>query len=173
VVCTGVHEGREVLGIRLTWEKRYITLGPVATILGLAFKLHDPDHLLGGEEDIGITLALIPTSHPGVNIGRRHLPLNASFMNGPNWGKGVFIPMSWVIGGKEYAGQGWRMLMECLAAGRGFAAVSSAGAASWQRAPLAHTAAQPVQDSHRQIRGTKRCWRVSGPIPTRSMRREP
>jgi acyl-CoA dehydrogenase len=86
LVCKGVHEGREVLGIRLTWEKRYITLGPVATILGLAFKLHDPDHLLGGEEDIGITLALIPTSHPGVNIGRRHLPLNASFMNGPNWG---------------------------------------------------------------------------------------
>jgi acyl-CoA dehydrogenase len=77
VVCKGVHEGREVLGLRLTWEKRYITLGPVATILGLAFRLHDPDHLLGGEEDIGITLALIPTSHPGVNIGRRHLPLIA------------------------------------------------------------------------------------------------
>ena len=130
VVCKSVQEGREVLGIRLTWEKRYITLGPVATILGLAFKLHDPDHLLGSEEDIGITLALIPTSHPGVNIGRRHLPLNASFMNGPNWGKDVFIPMSWVIGGKEYAGQGWRMLMECLAAGRSISLPSSSAGAA-------------------------------------------
>ncbi|HEV8262676.1 MAG TPA: acyl-CoA dehydrogenase [Burkholderiales bacterium] len=130
VVCKSVQEGREVLGIRLTWEKRYITLGPVATILGLAFKLHDPDHLLGSEEDIGITLALIPTSHPGVNIGRRHLPLNASFMNGPNWGKDVFIPMSWVIGGKEHAGQGWRMLMECLAAGRSISLPSSSAGAA-------------------------------------------
>src|SRR5882724_1437138 len=130
VVCKGMWEGREVLGMRVTWEKRYITLGPVATILGLAFKLHDPDHLLGGEEDIGITLALIPTSHPGVNIGRRHLPLNASFMNGPNWGKDVFIPMSWVIGGKEYAGQGWRMLMECLAAGRSISLPSSSAGAA-------------------------------------------
>jgi acyl-CoA dehydrogenase len=130
VVCKGVHEGREVLGIRLTWEKRYITLGPVATILGLAFKLYDPDRLLGGEEDIGITLALIPTSYPGVNIGRRHLPLDASFMNGPNWGTDVFIPMNWVIGGKEYAGQGWRMLMECLAAGRSISLPSSSAGAA-------------------------------------------
>ncbi len=88
VVCKGLHEGREVVGIRLTWEKRYITLGPVATLLGLAFKLHDPDGLLGTQEDIGITLALIPTRHPGVNIGRRHFPLNASFMNGPELGQG-------------------------------------------------------------------------------------
>ncbi len=130
VVCKGVHEGREVLGIRLTWEKRYITLGPVATILGLAFKLHDPDHLLGNKEDIGITLALIPTSHPGVNIGRRHLPLDASFMNGPNWGKDVFIPVGWVIGGREYAGQGWRMLMESLAAGRSISLPSSSAGAA-------------------------------------------
>ncbi|MFZ5556041.1 MAG: acyl-CoA dehydrogenase [Pseudomonadota bacterium] len=126
VVCKGEHQGREVLGVRLTWEKRYITLGPVATLLGLAFRLHDPDGLLGGEEDIGITLALIPTSHPGVNIGRRHFPLNAGFQNGPNWGKDVFIPMDWTIGGREYVGQGWRMLMECLAAGRSISLPASA-----------------------------------------------
>ena len=130
IVCKGMHEGREVLGMRLTWEKRYITLGPVATLLGLAFKLYDPDHLLGSAEDIGITLGLIPTTHPGVNIGRRHMPLNASFMNGPNSGKDVFIPMDWVIGGREYAGQGWRMLMECLAAGRSISLPSSSAGAA-------------------------------------------
>ncbi len=118
IVCKGMHEGKEVLGMRLTWEKRYITLGPIATLLGLAFKLHDPDHLIGDKEDIGITLALIPTDTPGVIIGRRHLPLNGAFMNGPNSGKDVFIPMDWVIGGQARVGQGWRMLMECLAAGR-------------------------------------------------------
>jgi acyl-CoA dehydrogenase len=119
VVCRGeVEGGRDVLGIRLNWEKRYITLGPIATLLGLAFKLYDPEHLLGDKEDIGITLALIPTTTPGVTIGRRHFPLNSAFQNGPNSGKDVFIPMDWVIGGVEYAGQGWRMLMNCLAAGR-------------------------------------------------------
>ena len=125
IVCRGTHEGKETLGIRVTWEKRYITLAPVATLLGLAFKLYDPEGLIGDERDIGITLALIPTSHPGVNIGRRHFPLNASFMNGPNSGKDVFIPMDWVIGGQEYVGQGWRMLMECLAAGRSISLPSS------------------------------------------------
>ncbi|MGB9150051.1 MAG: acyl-CoA dehydrogenase [Burkholderiales bacterium] len=118
IVCKGIHEGKEVLGMRVTWDKRYITLGPVASLLGLAFKLYDPDHLIGAKEDIGITLAIIPTSTPGVNIGRRHLPLNGAFMNGPNSGKDVFIPMDWVIGGQARVGQGWRMLMECLAAGR-------------------------------------------------------
>jgi acyl-CoA dehydrogenase len=118
IVCKGMHEGREVLGIRLTWEKRYITLGPVATILGLAFKLFDPDKLMGGQEELGVTLALIPTSHKGVNIDRRHIPLSAAFMNGPNWGKDVFIPMEWIIGGRDMVGKGWRMLVECLAAGR-------------------------------------------------------
>ncbi len=119
IVCKQDFDGRkDVLGIRLTWEKRYITLGPVATLLGLAFKLYDPDRLLGDREDIGISLALIPTDHPGVNIGRRHLPLNIMFMNGPNSGKDVFIPIDWLIGGAERAGQGWRMLMECLADGR-------------------------------------------------------
>ncbi len=130
IVARGLHEGREVVGIRLTWEKRYITLGPVATLLGLAFKLHDPDGLLGSQPDLGITLALIPTRHPGVNIGRRHFPLNASFMNGPNWGRDVFIPMEWVIGGSEYVGQGWRMLMECLAAGRSISLPSSSAGAA-------------------------------------------
>jgi acyl-CoA dehydrogenase len=110
--------GVETLGLRVTWEKRYITLGPIATILGLAFKAYDPDKLLGGQTDLGITCALIPTNHPGVNIGRRHMTLNAGFMNGPNSGRDVFIPMDWIIGGEPMLGQGWRMLMECLAAGR-------------------------------------------------------
>lgn len=107
-----------VLGIRLTWEKRYITLAPVATLLGLAFKLYDPDQLLGDKKDIGITCALIPTNYPGVFIGPRHYPANAVFQNGPTWGKEVFIPLEWIIGGRPYAGQGWRMLMECLSIGR-------------------------------------------------------
>ncbi|MGQ0525927.1 MAG: acyl-CoA dehydrogenase [Betaproteobacteria bacterium] len=119
IVCKGSFQGRaDVLGIRINWEKRYITLGPIATLLGLAFKLYDPDHLLGQKDDIGITLALIPTSTPGVSIGRRHFPLNSAFFNGPNTGKDVFIPMDWVIGGEAHVGQGWRMLMNCLAAGR-------------------------------------------------------
>ncbi|HEY4999240.1 MAG TPA: acyl-CoA dehydrogenase family protein, partial [Usitatibacter sp.] len=118
IVCKGMHEGREVVGVRLTWDKRYITLGPVATILGLAFKLFDPEKLIGDKEDVGITLALIPTSHKGVNIGRRHIPLSGAFMNGPNSGTDVFIPMSWIIGGEKQVGNGWRMLVECLAAGR-------------------------------------------------------
>ena len=119
IVCWGEHQGKRVLGLRLTWEKRYITLGPVATLLGLAFRAYDPDHLAGDKNDLGITCALIPTTHPGVQIGRRHMPLNAVFQNGPNWGKDVFIPMDWVIGGQPMLGKGWRMLMECLAAGRG------------------------------------------------------
>ncbi|MEJ2344476.1 MAG: acyl-CoA dehydrogenase [Gammaproteobacteria bacterium] len=119
VVCRqDVHGRRNVLGIRLNWSKRYITLGPVATVLGLAFKLHDPEHLIGDRDALGITLALIPTDTPGIDIGRRHLPLNIPFQNGPNRGKDVFIPMDRVIGGRERVGQGWQMLMECLAAGR-------------------------------------------------------
>lgn len=119
VVCHGEFAGqKDVLGIRLTWEKRYITLAPVATLLGLAFKLYDPERLLGGETNRGITLALIPTDTPGVNIGRRHFPLNSAFLNGPTDGTDVFIPMEYIIGGTSRIGQGWRMLMECLAAGR-------------------------------------------------------
>ena len=118
IVCKGVWQGKETLGMRVTWDKRYITLGPVATLLGLAFRLYDPDKLLGDQEDLGITCALVPTNTPGVNIGRRHLPLNAVFQNGPNSGKDVFMPLDWIIGGRDYAGKGWMMLMNCLAAGR-------------------------------------------------------
>ena len=118
IVCKGQWQGEEVLGLRLTWEKRYITLGPVATLLGLAFKAYDPDHLLGEQEDLGISLALIPTDTPGVNIGRRHVPLGAAFMNGPNSGKDVFVPLSALIGGQAMLGKGWMMLMNCLSVGR-------------------------------------------------------
>jgi len=118
VVCKGQWQGKEALGMRVTWDKRYITLGPIASLLGLAFRLYDPEHLLGDKEDLGITCALVPTNTPGVNIGRRHLPLNAVFQNGPNSGKDVFMPIDWIIGGKDYAGKGWMMLMGCLAAGR-------------------------------------------------------
>ena len=127
-VCMGTHKGQQVLGIRLSWDKRYITLGPKATLVGLAFHLFDPDKLLGKADDIGITVALIPSTHPGVNIGRRHLPSGAAFPNGPNWGKDVFIPMDWVIGGQAMAGNGWRMLMECLSAGRAISLPSSSTA---------------------------------------------
>src|SRR5258705_11701053 len=118
IVCYGEHKGSRVLGMRVTWNKRYITLAPVATILGLAFKLYDPDHLLGDKDDIGITLALVPTNTPGVQIGRRHFPSDQAFQNGPTQGRDVFIPMEYIIGGKERVGQGRRMLMDCLAAGR-------------------------------------------------------
>ncbi len=119
IVCKGSFDDKDdVLGIRLNWEKRYITLGPVATVLGLAFKLYDPDHLLGDEEDIGITLALIKTNTPGIDIGNRHFTANHMFMNGPNRGKDVFIPIDWVIGGEKYVGKGWTMLMNCLSDGR-------------------------------------------------------
>ncbi|MEO5807659.1 acyl-CoA dehydrogenase [Devosia sp.] len=118
IVSKGLHNGKEVLGVTLSWDKRYITLAPVATLVGLAFILHDPDNLLGRGEKIGITLALVPHKHPGVEIGRRHFPARQAFMNGPTTGKNVFIPMEFLIGGTEYAGQGWRMLMECLSTGR-------------------------------------------------------
>jgi acyl-CoA dehydrogenase len=129
VVCKGQFEGRDVLGMRTNWDKRYITLGPIATLLGLAFKVYDPDHLLGDKEDLGITCALIPTDTPGVEIGNRHYPLNAAFHNGPNFGHDVFIPMEWVIGGQARIGEGWRMLMESLSAGRSISlpALSTAG----------------------------------------------
>lgn len=118
VICKGEWEGKETLGLRLNWEKRYITLGPVATLIGLAFKAYDPDHLLGDKVDLGISLALIPTQTPGVEIGRRHLPLGAAFMNGPNSGKDVFVPLEFIIGGQEMLGEGWMMLMNCLSVGR-------------------------------------------------------
>ena len=125
IVCRGMWQGKEVVGMRVTWDKRYITLGPICTLLGLAFRLRDPDHLLGNTDDPGITCALVPTDHPGVIIGRRHFPLNAVFQNGPNSGTDVFMPLDWIIGGPKMAGQGWRMLMECLAAGRSISLPSS------------------------------------------------
>jgi acyl-CoA dehydrogenase len=130
VVCEQIFEGEKVLGIRLNWNKRYITLAPVATVLGLAFKMYDPDGLMGDQQDIGITVALIPTSHEGVEIGSRHFPVGSPFMNGPTQGKDVFIPMSWIVGGQAFAGKGWKMLVECLSAGRGISLPSGATAAA-------------------------------------------
>ncbi|WP_426445717.1 acyl-CoA dehydrogenase FadE [Siccibacter colletis] len=119
VVCMGEWQGQQVLGMRLTWNKRYITLAPIATVLGLAFKLSDPDHLLGDDAEPGITCALIPTNTPGVEIGKRHFPLNVPFQNGPTRGNDIFVPIDYIIGGPKMAGQGWRMLVECLSVGRG------------------------------------------------------
>lgn len=118
VVCYQEIEGEKVLGMQVTWDKRYITLAPIATLLGLAFHLYDPEHILGEKTDIGITLALIPTNHEGVKIGRRHYPAHQAFLNGPTSGNDVFIPLEWVIGGQSCVGKGWQMLMNCLAAGR-------------------------------------------------------
>ncbi|PTP85525.1 acyl-CoA dehydrogenase [Vibrio splendidus] len=119
IVCKGQWQGEEVLGMRLTWNKRYITLAPVATVLGLAFKLRDPDGLLGDKQELGITCALIPTDLKGVKIGNRHSPLNVPFQNGPTQGDDLFVPIDFIIGGQKMAGQGWRMLVECLSVGRG------------------------------------------------------
>ena len=130
VVCQGLWEGRDVTGIRLAFKKRYITLAPVATVIGLAFRLYDPDGLLGGAEDLGITCALVPRDTPGVRVGRRHDPMGVPFQNGPVEGEDVFIPLDFIIGGPAQAGNGWRMLMETLAAGRGISLPSlSVGAA--------------------------------------------
>lgn len=130
IVCEQEFAGKKTLGIRLTFDKRYITLAPVATLVGLAFHLRDPDGLLGDKEEIGITLALLPATHKGVQIGPRHDPLGLAFMNGVVRGKDVFIPLDWVIGGKDMLGQGWRMLMECLSVGRAISlpALNTAGA---------------------------------------------
>ena len=121
VVCYGMHEGEQVLGLRMNFSKRWITLAPIATVVGLAFKMHDPEGLLGDPEktDYGITCALVPASHEGVVTGPRHNPIGSPFMNGTVDGKDVFIPLDYIIGGVENAGRGWRMLMECLGVGRG------------------------------------------------------
>ena len=118
IICHGQFNGADVLGMKLTWDKRYITLAPIATVLGLAFKLQDPDNLLSEQEDLGITCALIPTDLAGITIGRRHFPLNVPFQNGPTQGDEVFVPLDFIIGGPDMAGQGWRMLVECLSVGR-------------------------------------------------------
>ncbi|WP_051630932.1 acyl-CoA dehydrogenase [Afifella pfennigii] len=129
-VARGTHNGEEVLGIRLNFAKRYITLAPIATVIGLAFKMHDPDGLLGGEEDLGITVALIPADTPGVKCGERHIPAMTFFQNGPVEGEDVFVPMSAIIGGEAQIGKGWRMLMAALAAGRGISLPSLSSAAA-------------------------------------------
>ena len=126
VVCKGKWEGKQTIGIRLTWNKRYITLAPVATVLGLAFKLYDPDHLIGDKDDYGITAALIPTDTDGVEVGRRHYPLSIPFQNGPTSGKDVFVPLDYIIGGQEMAGKGWKMLVELLSVGRAITLPSTA-----------------------------------------------
>jgi acyl-CoA dehydrogenase len=129
VVCRRPFEGRETLGLLLNWDKRYITLGPVATLIGLAFHAYDPDHLLGEAEDLGITLVLLPAATPGIDIGNRHDPLDIAFLNGPTRGRGVFIPLDRIIGGAKMLGQGWRMLMERLSAGRGISLPALSAAA--------------------------------------------
>lgn len=130
IITRGNFEGKEIVGIQLNFNKRYITLAPIATVMGLAFKLYDPDHLLGNTTNIGITVCLIPTTHPGISIGKRHFPLDTAFLNGPIQGENVFIPIDWVIGGQEKIGQGWRMLMECLSIGRGISLPAISVAAS-------------------------------------------
>ena len=126
VVCKGEWQGKTITGIRLNWSKRYITLAPVATVLGLAFKLYDPDHLIGEEDEYGITAALIPTDIKGVEVGRRHNPLSIAFMNGPTKGKDVFVPLDFIIGGPDMAGKGWKMLVELLSVGRAITLPSTA-----------------------------------------------
>jgi acyl-CoA dehydrogenase len=135
VVCRGMWQGREIVGLRLNFEKRYITLAPIATVIGLAFRMFDPDRLLGGATDIGITCALIPRNTPGLTIGRRHFPINIPFQNGPIRGKDVFVPLDVIIGGPKMAGSGWRMLVEQLSVGRCISlpsnATGGAKAAAW------------------------------------------
>jgi len=118
VVCRGNWQGQEITGMRLTFDKRYITLAPIATLIGLAFKLKDPDHLIGDVEDYGITCALLPRDTEGLDIGKRHLPMGEPFLNGPIRGKDIFVPLDYIIGGHDMAGKGWRMLVDCLSAGR-------------------------------------------------------
>ncbi|WP_226596160.1 acyl-CoA dehydrogenase [Marinobacter nauticus] len=118
IVCKGEWNGKEVLGLKVTWNKRYITLAPVATLIGLAIKVYDPEHLLGEQDEIGVTCVMVPRDTDGVNAGARHLPMNTVFMNGPTWGTEVFIPMEQVIGGQDMLGKGWKMLLECLSIGR-------------------------------------------------------
>jgi acyl-CoA dehydrogenase len=130
IVCKGEYQGKQVTGIRLNFDKRYITLAPVATLVGVAFRMYDPEGLLGEKQDLGISLALVPRDTKGMDIGRRHMPLNLPFQNGPVRGKDVFVPLDALIGGVDMAGQGWRMLVECLSVGRAISlpSTSSGGA---------------------------------------------
>jgi acyl-CoA dehydrogenase len=132
IVCYGQFNDEQILGIRLNWEKRYISFSPIATLLAMTFKLYDPEHLLGDKENLGVTIALIPTNTAGISIGQRHFTLDAGLQNGPNWGKEVFIPLDWIIGGQAQIGNGWKMLMQSLAVGRAISLPAlSAGAAKF------------------------------------------
>ena len=172
VIEKGTWQGREVLGMRVSFDKRYITLAPVCTVFGLAFRLYDPDHLLGDTEDLGITCALVPWNHPGVDIGRRHFPLNAIWMNGPIRGKDVFMPLDFIIGGPQMAGQGWRMLMECLAAGR---SISLPGSNTGMQKMTARAVGAYARcaTSSRPRSAASRAWKrrspASAPTPTSVM----
>lgn len=149
IVCYQEINGEQILGISLTWNKRYITLCPVATLIGLAFRLFDPDNILGQGHDVGISCALVPANTPGVVHGRRHFPLNMAFLNGPTSGKNVFVPIDYLIGGRDMAGHGWRMLMECLSAGRAISLPSSASGGA-QAAALATGAYARVRKQFQQ-----------------------
>lgn len=133
IVTKGMWEGEEVIGLSVSWDKRYITLAPIATVLGLAFKVFDPDQLLGKQLELGITCALLPKSHPGVELGNRHDPMGVRFYNGTTRGENVFIPMDFIIGGQKNIGRGWQMLVSCLGAGRGIS-LPAMGVASGQSA---------------------------------------
>ncbi len=139
VVCKGQWQGKEIIGMRLNFSKRYITLAPIATLVGLAFRLQDPDHLIGDIDDYGITCALLPRETEGLIIGRRHLPVGDAFLNGPLEGENVFVPLDYIIGGQEMAGKGWRMLVNCLSVGRCIT-LPTGGAAFSRRAVMGTTA---------------------------------
>ena len=151
VVAWGEWQGERVLGVRLNWEKRYITLGPVATLIGLAFRLEDPEGLLGSDPAPGITVALIPRDTPGIEIGERHIPLDIPFQNGPNRGRDVFIPLDWVIGGRNGVGQGWRMLVESLSEGRGISLPALATGAGKMACRFTGAYARVRQQFHQPI----------------------
>ncbi len=151
VVCQGEYNGKSVLGVRLNWNKRYITLAPVATLIGLAFRLFDPQHLLGETVDVGITLALVPAHLRGVEKGSRHSPLNMGFMNGPVRGKDVFISLDQLIGGPDRRGQGWQMMMECLVVGRGISLPALATSMAQFCTRMSTAYAQVRRQFHRPI----------------------
>jgi acyl-CoA dehydrogenase len=159
VVCKGKWQGKTITGIKLNWDKRYITLAPIATVLGLAFKLYDPDHLIGDKDEYGITAALIPTDTPGVEFGRRHNPLTIAFLNGPTSGKDVFVPLDYIIGGQEMAGKGWKMLVTLLSVGR---------AISLTRPAPTRVSASSLARRFRISRASVRRWPASAAIPTLS-----
>ena len=177
IVCRGMWQGKEIVGLRLNFSKRYITLAPVATVVGLAFRMFDPDKLLGEHADLGITCALIPRGTPGITIGRRHFPLNIPFQNGPVQGSDVFVPLDFIIGGPKMAGQGWRMLVEQLSVGPlHLAALERDGRREGGGVGHGRVRAHPppVQHAGRQVRRRRGGDRAHGRAsPTRWMPRAP